>query len=46
MLRVEDLETVGTRLEEPLSLCERQTVLALAADVFRVVPLEVHVDRQ
>ncbi len=46
MLRVEDLEIVGARLEEPLSLRERQTVLALVADVFLIVSLEVHIDRQ
>jgi hypothetical protein len=45
-LRVEDLELVGARLEEPLSFRECQTVLALVADVFRVVPLDAHVDRQ
>ena len=42
MLRVE----VGARLEEPLSLRERQTVLALVADVSLIVSLEVHIDRQ
>ena len=46
MLCVEDLEIVGARLEEPLSLRERQTVLALVADVFLIVSLEVHIDRQ
>jgi hypothetical protein len=46
MLLVEDLEIVGARLEEPLSLRERQTVLALVADVFLIVSLEVHIDRQ
>ena len=42
MLCVEDLEIVGARLEEPLSLRERQTVLALVAEVLRIVPVEVH----
>jgi hypothetical protein len=45
MLCVEDLEILGARLEEPLSLRERQAVLALVAEVFRIVPLEVHIDR-
>ena len=42
MLCVEDLEIVGTRLEESLSLRERQTVVLLVAEVLRIVPLEVH----
>ena len=42
MLCVEDLEIVGARLEEPLRLRERQTVLALVAEILRIVPLEVY----
>ena len=45
MLCVEDLEILGARLEEPLSLRERQTVLALVAEVFRIVLLEVHINK-
>jgi hypothetical protein len=42
MLRIEDLEIVDTRLEEPLGLREGQTVLSLVADVLRGIPLELH----
>jgi hypothetical protein len=40
VLCVEDLEMIGARLEEPLSLCEREPVLSPVAEVLRVVPLE------
>ena len=46
MLRVEDLETVDARLEEPLGHRERQPVLALVTQVFRIVPLELHACRE
>jgi hypothetical protein len=42
MLRVEDLELVSARFEEPPSLRERQTVLFLIAEVLCIVPLDVH----
>jgi hypothetical protein len=44
MLRIEDLEIVDTRLEEPLGLREGQTVLSLVADVLRRIPLKLHED--
>jgi hypothetical protein len=43
MLCVEDLEIFGARLEEPRSLRKRQLVLALVAEVFRIVPLELQI---
>ena len=46
VLRVEDLEIVGTRLEEPLGLPERQPVLSLVAAVLGIVPLEGHTGRE
>jgi hypothetical protein len=46
MLCVEDLEIVGPRLEEPLSLRKRQPVLTLVTEVFRIVPLELHIGRE
>jgi hypothetical protein len=42
MLRIEDLEIVDTRLEEPLGLHEGQTMFTLVADVLRRIPLELH----
>jgi hypothetical protein len=41
MFGVEDLEEVGSGLEEPPGLPERQTVLSLVPEVLRFVPLEV-----
>ena len=46
MLCVEDLEIVDARLEKPLSLRERQPVLALVTQVLRVVPLELDTGRE
>jgi hypothetical protein len=42
MLRVENLEIVDTRLEEPPDLREGQTVLSLVAEVLGRIPLELH----
>ena len=42
MFGVEDLEEVGSGLEELPSLRERQSVLSLVVGVLRIVPLEVH----
>jgi hypothetical protein len=42
---VEDLEIVCARLEEPPSLRERQTVLALITEILSIVPLELHIGR-
>jgi hypothetical protein len=39
---VEDLEIVGPGLEELPSVCKRQAVLLLVAEILRIVPLEVH----
>ena len=46
MLCIKDLKVVGARFEEPLGLRERQPVLALVAEIFRIVPLEVHIEEE